>query len=69
MECDEDVLTRYNMMFSLLLRLQPLVGLAPREDGYARTKHKASREFNDFLAFLYSFLPYRAIEGVLSALA
>jgi hypothetical protein len=27
------------------------------------------KEFNDFLAFLHLFLPYRAIEGVLSALA
>ena len=31
-------------------------------------KPKAPKEFNDFLAFLHLFLPYRAIEGVLRAL-
>jgi hypothetical protein len=43
--------------------------LLQEENRYAKTKYKAPKEFNDFLAFLHLFLPYRAIEGVLSALA
>jgi len=43
--------------------------LLQEENKYAKTKYKAPKEFNDFLAFLHLFLPYRAIEGVLSTLA
>ena len=64
---DENVVTRYKLMFPFYV-FEHWWGLLQEENRYAKTKYKAPKEFNDFLAFLHLFLPYRA-EGVLSALA
>ena len=65
---DENVVTRYKLMFPFYV-FEHWWELLQEENRYAKTKYKAPKEFNDFLAFLHLFLPYRAIEGVLSALA
>jgi len=43
-------------------------GLLAEENRDARRTYEAPKEFNEFLAFLHIFLPYRAVEGVLRAL-
>ena len=68
MEHDENVVTRCKLMFPFYV-FEHWWELLQGENKYAKTKYKAPKEFNDFLAFLHLFLPYRAIEGVLSALA
>jgi transposase, IS4 family len=65
---DENVVTRYKLMFPFYV-FEHWWELLQEENRYAKTKYKAPKEFNDFLAFLHLFLPYRAIEGVLRALA
>ena len=44
------------------------MGILQEENRNAKKTYKAPKEFNDFLAFLHLFLPYRAMEGVLRAL-
>uniref|UniRef100_D0KV99 Transposase IS4 family protein n=1 Tax=Saccharolobus solfataricus (strain 98/2) TaxID=555311 RepID=D0KV99_SACS9 len=64
---DENVITRYKLMFPFYV-FEHWWDLLAEENRNARTKYKAPKEFNEFLAFLHIFLPYRAIEGVLRAL-
>ncbi|AAK42033.1 IS5-like element ISC1058 family transposase [Saccharolobus solfataricus] len=64
---DENVITRYKLMFPFYV-FEHWWDLLAEENRNARTKYKAPKEFDEFLAFLHIFLPYRAIEGVLRAL-
>jgi hypothetical protein len=64
---DENVITRYELMFPFYV-FQHWWELLQEENRNAKKTYKAPKEFNDFLAFLHFFLPYRAIEGVLRAL-
>ena len=64
---DENVITRYELMFPFYV-FQHWWELLAEENRNAKKTYKAPKEFNDFLAFLHLFLPYRAIEGVLRAL-
>ena len=64
---DENVITRYELMFPFYV-FQHWWELLAEENRNAKKTYKAPKEFNEFLAFLHLFLPYRAIEGVLRAL-
>jgi len=64
---DENVITRYKLMFPFYV-FEHWWDLLAEENRNAKKTYKAPREFNEFLAFLHIFLPYRAIEGVLRAL-
>ncbi len=64
---DENVVTRYELMFPFYV-FEHWWELLQEENRHARTKYKAPKEFNDFLAFLHVFFPYRGVEGVLRAL-
>ena len=64
---DENVITRYELMFPFYV-FQHWWELLQEENSNAKETYKAPKEFNDFLAFLHLFLPYRAMEGVLRAL-
>ena len=64
---DENVITRYTLMFPFYV-FEHWWDLLAEENRYAKKTYKAPKEFNEFLAFLHIFLPYRAIEGVLRAL-
>ncbi|EHP70960.1 transposase family protein [Metallosphaera yellowstonensis MK1] len=64
---DENVITRYELMFPFYV-FQHWWELLQEENRNAKKTYKAPKEFNDFLAFLHLFLPYRAMEGVLRAL-
>jgi hypothetical protein len=64
---DENVITRYTLMFPFYV-FEHWWDLLAEENRHAKKTYKAPKEFNEFLAFLHIFLPYRAIEGVLRAL-
>jgi hypothetical protein len=64
---DENVVTRYTLMFPFYV-FEHWWDLLAEENRDAKKTYKAPKEFNEFLAFLHIFLPYRAIEGVLRAL-
>ena len=64
---DENVVTRYELIFPFYV-FEHWWELLQEENRHARTKYKAPKEFNEFLAFLHIFLPYRGVEGVLRAL-
>jgi transposase, IS4 family len=64
---DENVITRYELMFPFYV-FQHWWELLAEENRNAKKTYKAPKEFNEFLAFLHLFLPYRAMEGVLRAL-
>jgi len=64
---DENVITRYELMFPFYV-FQHWWELLAEENRDAKKTYKAPKEFNDFLAFLHLFLPYRAMEEVLRAL-
>jgi len=64
---DENVITRYTLMFPFYV-FEHWWDLLAEENRNAKKTYKAPKEFNEFLAFLHTFLPYRAIEGVLRAL-
>ncbi|EHP69835.1 hypothetical protein MetMK1DRAFT_00003370 [Metallosphaera yellowstonensis MK1] len=64
---DENVITRYELMFPFYV-FQHWWELLAEENRDAKKTYKAPKEFNEFLAFLHLFLPYRAMEGVLRAL-
>jgi transposase, IS4 family len=64
---DENVITRYELMFPFYV-FEHWWELLAEENRNAKKTYKAPKEFNEFLAFLHIFLPYRAIEGVLRAL-
>jgi len=64
---DENVITRYELMFPFYV-FEHWWDLLAEENRNAKKTYKAPKEFNEFLAFLHLFLPYRAIEGVLRAL-
>jgi len=64
---DENVIMRYTLMFPFYV-FEHWWDLLAEENRYAKKTYKAPKEFNEFLAFLHLFLPYRAIEGVLRAL-
>ena len=64
---DENVITRYKLMFPFYV-FEHWWDLLAEENRDAKKTYKAPKEFNEFLAFLHLFLPYRAIEGVLRAL-
>jgi len=64
---DENVITRYELMFPFYV-FQHWWELLAEENRNAKKTYKAQKEFNEFLAFLHLFLPYRAMEGVLRAL-
>jgi hypothetical protein len=64
---DENVITRYKLMFPFYV-FEHWWDLLAEENRNAKKTYKAPKEFNEFLAFLHLFLPYRAIEGVLRAL-
>ncbi|AAK41941.1 First ORF in transposon ISC1058 [Saccharolobus solfataricus P2] len=53
---DENVITRYKLMFPFYV-FEHWWDLLAEENRNARTKYKAPKEFNDFLAFLHIFLP------------
>ena len=62
---DENVITRYTLMFPFYV-FEHWWDLLAEENRHAKKTYKAPKEFNEFLAFLHIFLPY--IEGVLRAL-
>ena len=62
---DENVITRYKLMFPFYV-FEHWWDLLAEENRDAKKTYKAPKEFNEFLAFLHLFLPYRAMEGVLS---
>jgi hypothetical protein len=64
---DENVITRYKLMFPFYV-FEHWWDLLAEENRDAKKTYKAPKEFNEFLAFLHLFLPYRAMEGVLRAL-
>jgi transposase, IS4 family len=64
---DENVIMRYTLMFPFYV-FEHWWDLLAEENRHAKKTYKAPKEFNEFLAFLHLFLPYRAIEGVLRAL-
>jgi hypothetical protein len=64
---DENVITRYKLMFPFYF-FEHWWDLLAEENRGAKKTYKAPKEFNEFLASLHLFLPYRAMEGVLRAL-
>nr|AAV87870.1 putative transposase [Sulfolobus sp. Y99 9-16] len=64
---DKNVITRYTLMFPFYV-FKHWWDLLAKKNKHAKKTYKAPKEFNEFLAFLHIFLPYRAIEGVLRAL-
>jgi len=64
---DENLITRYKLMFPFYV-FEHWWELLAEENRNAKKTYKAPKEFNEFLAFLHLFLPYRAMEGVLRAL-
>jgi hypothetical protein len=53
---DENVITRYTLMFPFYV-FEHWWDLLAEENRHAKKTYKAPKEFNEFLAFLHIFLP------------